>query len=88
MEGGKTDELSSKLSKLSIRNTNKKLRCRHDKIVHLKEEVKMKNKVGDCLKKAEIANRRCHENLFYARKKCKGMVEEFQDLSARTQERS
>ena len=48
----------------------------------------MKNKVEDCLMKAEIANRRCHANLFYARKKFKGMVEEFQDLSARTQELS
>ena len=46
VEEGKTDELSAKLSKLSIRNTNKKLRRRDDKIVHLKEEVMMKNKVG------------------------------------------
>ena len=87
-EKGKTDELSAKLSKLSIQNTNKKLRRRDDKIVRLKEKVKMKNKVEDCLKKAEIANRRCLANLFYARKKCKGMVEEFQDLSIRTQELS
>ena len=40
------------------------------------------------LRKLNLTNRRCHANLFNAKKQCKGMAEQFQDLSARTQELS
>ena len=53
VEEGKTDELSAKLSKLSIWNMNKKLRRKDNQIVNLKEQVKM-DKLEDRVKKAEF----------------------------------
>ena len=40
IQEAKTDELAPKLSKLSVRNTNKELKRRYEKIVELKEKVK------------------------------------------------
>lgn len=44
-EQAKTDELTEKLSKLSVRNTNKKLKRRDEKITELKEQVKDREKL-------------------------------------------
>ena len=48
----KTDDLTTKLSKLSVRNTNKKLKRRDEKISDLKEEVKDKKKLQHSLQQA------------------------------------
>ena len=45
----KTDDLTAKLSKLSIRNNNKNLERRDKKILELKEQVKENEKLQQCL---------------------------------------
>ena len=45
IEQAKTDELTEKLSKLSVRNTNKKIKRRDEKITELKEQVKDREKL-------------------------------------------
>ena len=45
LEQAKVDNLTAKLSKLSIRNTNKKLKRRDEKILELKEQVKENEKL-------------------------------------------
>ena len=53
LEQAKTDQLSEKLSKLSIRNVNKRLRRRDNQIICLKEQVKEKVKIESNLENAE-----------------------------------
>ena len=48
----KTGDLATKLSKLSVRNTNKKLKRRDEKIIELKEQVKDKQKLEHSLQQA------------------------------------
>jgi len=50
VEESKTDDLATKLSKLSFCNTNKKLKRRDEKIIELKEQVKDKQKLKQSLK--------------------------------------
>ena len=52
-EQSKTDKLAEKLSKVSIRNVNKRLQRRDDQIVSLKEQVKEKDKIEAHLQNAE-----------------------------------
>ena len=79
-----TDKLTEKLSKLSVRNVNKKLRRRDDQIVSLKEQVKEKNKFEGRVQDAEKASKRLQVNLYNARKRCKEIDEECQELSVRS----
>ena len=57
-----TKQLESKLSKVSVRNTNKKLRRRDEQITHLKEETKENKKLKDRLERTEIASERHRAN--------------------------
>ena len=52
LQEAKTDDLTTKLSKLSIQNTNKKLKRRDEKILKLKEQVKENEKLQQGLNKA------------------------------------
>jgi len=52
LEEAKTNELTAKLSKLSVRNTNKKLKRRDEKITELKEQVADKEKLQHSLNQA------------------------------------
>ena len=85
LEQAKTDQLAEKLSKLSVRNVNKRLRRRDDQIVCLKEQVKEKIKIESNLENAEKVSKRLQVNLCNARKRCKAIVDECQALSAHTQ---
>ena len=72
------------MSKLSVRNVNKRLRCRDDQIVCLKEQVE-EIKIKSNLENAEKISKRLQVNLCNARKCCKAIVDECQALSAHTQ---
>ena len=52
LEEAKTNQLTEKLSKLSVWNTNKKLKHRDEKITELKEQVKDKEKLQCSLNQA------------------------------------
>ena len=79
-----TDKLTEKLSKLSVRNVNKKLKRRDDQIVSLKEQVKEKDKLEGRVQDAEKVSKRLQVNLYNARKRCKHIDEECQQLSDRS----
>ena len=85
LEQAKTDQLSEKLSKLSIRNVNKRLRRRDNQIVCLKEQVKEKVKIESNLENAEKVSKRLQFNLCYAKKRCKAIADECQALSTHAQ---
>ena len=85
LEQAKTDQLSEKLSKLSIRNVNKRLRRRDNQIVCLKEQVKEKVKIESNLENAEKVSKRLQVNLCYAKKRCKAIADECQALSTHAQ---
>ena len=66
-EVAKTDDLTAKLSKLSVRNTNKKLKCRDEKIVELKEQVKDQEKLHLSLYQAKTRVRSYQNRLTIAK---------------------
>ena len=56
-------ELEAKFSKLSVRNTNKKLRQRDDQIAKLKEEVIERRRIENRLKQTELSCQQLAEEL-------------------------
>ena len=82
----KTDELTAKFSKLSVRNINKKLRRRDDTITKLKEQIKEKDEIEAQLNRANQVLKRHQVNLSNARKRILTVVEECKCLSAHTKQ--
>ena len=66
-EVAKTDDLIAKLSKLSVRNTNKKLKRRDEKIVELKEQVEDQEKLHLSLDQAKTHVRSYQNRLAIAK---------------------
>ena len=64
----KLDDLTTKLSKLSVRNTNKKLKHRDKKINVLKEQVKDKEKLHHSLQQTTTHVRSYQNKLTIAKK--------------------
>ena len=79
-----TKQLESKLSKVSVRNTNKKLRRRDEQITHLKEETKENKKLKDRLERTEIASERHRANLVHAKKRAENVALEMDELKVHT----
>ncbi len=79
-------EVEAKFSKLSVRNTNKKLRRRDDQIAKLKEEVTERRRIEDRLKQTELAAEKRRINLVYAKKKSVSVAKEMEQLKAQTRE--
>ena len=70
LEEVRTNELTEKLSKLSVRNTNKKLKRRDEKITELKEQVKGKENLQHNLNQATSRIKNYQYRLGIAKSKC------------------
>jgi len=84
----KTDDLTTKLSKLSVRNTNKKLKHRDEKISDLKEEVKDKKKLQYSLQQATTRVRSYQNKLTVAKSKYDAITEKCDHLQMVTKDLS
>ena len=82
LEESKIEHLTAKLSKLSVRNTNKKLRRRDDQITSLKEQLKEKDRLEERLQVVQATSKRYYSNLQNAKNRCQGIAEECKCLKA------
>ena len=78
----KTDDLTAKLSKLSIQNTNKKLKCRDEKILELKEQVKENEKLQEGLNKVTARAKSYQYKLGVSKSKCDTISEKCDHLES------
>ena len=82
LQEAKTDDLTTKLSKLSIRNTNKKLKRRDEKILELKEQVKENEKLQQGLNKATTRVKSYQYKLGVSKSKCDTISEKCDHLES------
>ncbi|XP_065893139.1 uncharacterized protein [Dysidea avara] len=85
-EVSKTDDLTTKLSKLSVRNTNKKLKRRDEKINELKEQVKDKEKLQHNLQQATTRVRSYQNKLTVATNKYDSITQKCDHLQMVTKD--
>ena len=82
LQEAKTDDLTTKLSKLSIRNTNKKLKRRDEKILELKDQVKENEKLQQGLNKATARVKSYQYKLGVSKGKCETISEKCDQLES------
>ena len=82
LQEAKTDDLTTKLSKLSIRNTNKKLKRRNEKILELKDQVKENEKLQQGLNKATARVKSYQYKLGVSKGKCDTISEKCNQLES------
>ena len=82
LQEAKTDDLTTKLSKLSIQNTNKKLKRRDEKILKLKEQVKENEKLQQGLNKATVRVKSYQYKLGVSKSKCDTISEKCDHLES------
>ena len=82
LQEAKTDDLTTKLSKLSIRNTNKKLKRRDEKILELKDQVKENEKLQQGLNKATARVKSYQYKLGVSKGKCDTISEKCDHLES------
>jgi len=80
-----TKELEANFSKLSVRNTNKKLRRKDNKIAELKEVNECRS-IENRLKQTELVAEKRKANLVYAKKKSESIAKEMEQLKAQTRQ--
>ena len=76
----KIDDLTKKMSKVSIRNVNKKLRRREGQIAALTQEVKKRKRLSTRLKKVESNSERYRINLHNLKKTSQFVSDKVQQL--------
>ena len=81
LEVARTDELTETLSKLSVRNVNKKLKRIDDMIARLKEQIKERGDVEAELERAKKVSKHHQVNLSNARKRIVNVIGECNSLS-------
>ena len=82
LQEAKANDLTAKLSKLSIRNTNKKLKRRDEKILDLKELVKESEKSKEGLNKATARVKSYQYKLSVSKSKCDTISERCDHLES------
>ena len=82
LQEAKTDDLKTKLSKVSIRNSNKKLKRRDEKILELKDQVKENEKLQQGLNKATARVKSYQYKLGVSKGKCDTISEKCDQLES------